>query len=64
MSLRRVFLRAGYQSLFLADHEGGLSGGLGIHQPLFNGSTAKLDYAFRTVGRLGGIHVVGLALTF
>lgn len=61
---RFVFLRAGYQSLFLGDREGGLSGGLGIHQSLFDGSTAKLDYAYRTAGRLGGIHVVGLALTF
>ena len=61
---RYVFLRGGYQSLFLADHEGGFSGGLGIHQPLYNGATAKLDYAYRTAGRLGGIHVVGLALSF
>jgi Type IX secretion system protein PorV len=61
---RQVFLRAGYQSLFLVTREGGLSGGLGIHQPLYNGATAKLDYAYRTAGRLGGVHVLGLALTF
>ena len=60
----RVFIRAGYQSLFLEDNVGGLSGGLGIHQTLFTGSTAKLDYAYRTAGRLGGIHIVGLAVTF
>lgn len=61
---RRVFLRAGYRALFLKDSEGGFSGGLGINQSLFNGATTKLDYAYLTAGRLGGIHVVGLALTF
>lgn len=61
---QRVYLRGGYQALFLEDSEGGVSGGLGVHQPLFNGTSAKLDYAYRTAGRLGGIHVVGLSATF
>lgn len=60
----RVFLRGGYQALFLPDAEGGLSAGLGVHQPLFYGGIAKLDYGYRTAGRLGGIHVVGLSVTF
>ena len=61
---RRVFLRAGYQSLFLDDHEGGFSGGLGVRLALFTGTEAALDYAYQTAGRLGGIHVVGLGLSF
>jgi hypothetical protein len=60
----RVFLRAGYQALFLDEAEGGLAGGLAVHQPLFYGGKAKLDYAYRAAGRLGGVHVVGLAVTF
>jgi len=60
----RFFLRGGYQALFLADQEGGFSGGVAVHQPLFQGSLAKLEYAYRTTGRLGGIHIIGLAMTF
>lgn len=61
---RHVYFRGGYHSLFLTDSEGGFSAGLGIHQTLFNGSTVKLDYAYRAGGRLKGIHIIGLALSF
>lgn len=60
----RVYLRGGYQALFLDEHEGGLSGGLGVRQPLFYGGVARLDYAYRAAGRLGGVHVVGLGVSF
>lgn len=61
----RFFLRGGYEGLFLPDHEGGLSGGVAVHYPLpYAGGLAKLDYAYRHAGRLGGAHVVGLAVTF
>jgi len=60
----RFFLRGGYQALFLPDAEGGVSGGVGVRQGLFYGGDVRVDYAFRTAGRLGGIHVVGLAVTF
>ena len=60
----RVFLRAGYQALFLEDREGGVSGGLAVHQQLFDGGLGKLEYAYRTAGRLGGVHIIGLAMTF
>ena len=60
----RVFLRAGYRALFLEDSEGGLAGGLAVHQRLFGGNVAKLEYAYRTAGRLGGIHVMGLSFSF
>ncbi len=61
---QRIFLRAGFESLFLEDREGGVSAGLGVHQRLFDGGIAKLDYAYRSAGRLGGIHVMGIGLTF
>ena len=60
----RVFLRGGYRGMLLDEAEGGLSGGLGVHQTLFEGGVAKLDYAFRAGGRLGDVHVVGFGLTF
>lgn len=60
----RVFFRGGYRGMFLNDAEGGASGGIAVHQTLFEGGIAKLDYAFRAGGRLGDIHVVGFGLTF
>lgn len=60
----RLFLRGGYQSLFLRDAEGGLSAGLGVQQPVFYGGSLKLDYGYRTAGRLEGIHVVSFSVTF
>jgi hypothetical protein len=60
----RVMLRAGYRGLFLNDAEGGLSGGLAVHQKLFEGGLAKLEYAYRDGGRLGALHVIGFGLTF
>lgn len=61
----RVFLRGGFQGLFLPEREGGLALGIGVHQPLpYRNGLAKLDYAFRDWGRLGGVHTVGVGLTF
>jgi hypothetical protein len=60
----RFFLRGGFQSFFLEDAEGGLSGGIGVHQPMFYGGEIRLDYAYRTAGRLNGVHVISLAATF
>ncbi len=60
----RFFIRGGYQALFLEDSEGGLSGGLGVRQPMFYGGSLKLDYAYRSAGRLEGVHVIGLGVTF
>jgi len=60
----RVFLRAGFRGLFLDEGEGGLSAGLAVHQQLFQGGIAKLEYAYRDGGRLGALHVIGFGLTF
>lgn len=60
----RVYFRGGYHGMLLEDDEGGLSGGLGVRQPLFDGGLLKLDYAFRDAGRLGGLHIVGVGLSF
>lgn len=60
-----VFLRGGFQSLFLDNVEGGLSFGAGLKADmLFSEATIKADYAFREMGRLENIHVFSLGVTF
>ena len=60
----RVFLRGGYESLFLKDTEVGLNAGLGINQILFTGVLAKLSYSYKSAGRLGDIHSLAVELKF
>lgn len=62
----RVFLRGGYEGLGLGEEfERGLSAGVGVALPLpYGGGLAKIDYAYQGKGRLGGLHVVGAAVTF
>jgi Type IX secretion system protein PorV len=59
------FIRGGYQSLFLADSEGGLSLGAGILADLFGGGMkARADYAYNDFGRLKAVHVLALSVFF
>jgi len=59
------FLRGGYHALFLDQSEGGLSLGAGIAVPTnFNSGLVKVDYAFRDMGRLNGVHVFSLGVQF
>ena len=60
-----LFIRGGYQSLFLADHEGGLSLGVGVASSSLIGSIAiKFDYAYRDMGRLESVHTFSVAAQF
>jgi hypothetical protein len=61
-----LFIRAGYQSLFLKDHEGGLCFGLGVTSALlFSENTViAFDYAYRGMGRLEGVNVFSLSVRF
>lgn len=60
-----LFIRGGYQSLFLEDAEGGLSFGLGVNSKmLFSQSFVNFDYAYRDFGRLENIHVFSLGIKF
>ncbi len=60
-----IFLRAGYQSLFLEDSEGGLSLGIGVTSNLISSSSiVKFDYAYRDYGRLEGVNSFSLAVQF
>ncbi len=66
LSLRDfVFLRGGYQSLFLADAEGGLSLGAGMKSKmLFSRAIAKFDYAYQDRDRLEAVHVFSIGIEF
>jgi len=61
-----LFLRGGYNSLFLDEAEGGLSAGFGVTSSMLFAATAqvKLDYAYRDMGRLQGVHIVSLGVRF
>ncbi len=60
-----LFVRGGYQSLFLKDKEGGLSFGVGLNSKmLFSESIVRFDYAYRDFGRLNGVHYFSVGIKF
>jgi len=60
-----IYLRGGFQSLFLSNSEGGLSLGIGVTSSLISSSsTVKFDYAYRDYGRLEGVHSFSVAIRF
>ncbi|MDP2884789.1 MAG: PorV/PorQ family protein [Ignavibacteria bacterium] len=60
-----LFLRAGHQSLFLDQAEGGMSFGLGVTTGEVLGSIGvRVDYAYQDKGRLQGVHVFTVGLRF
>ncbi len=60
-----LFIRAGYQMLFLKDGEGGLSLGVGLktHVP-FSKMSLKFDYSYNDYGRLQGVHTVVIGVEY
>ncbi|RJP56340.1 MAG: hypothetical protein C4543_11435 [Ignavibacteriales bacterium] len=60
-----LFLRGGYNSLFLTDGEGGLSFGVGLNSKMiFADAVVNFDYAFRDFGRLQNVHNFSIGLKF
>ncbi|MEO1021448.1 MAG: PorV/PorQ family protein [Bacteroidota bacterium] len=62
--MNQIFLRAGYESLFLKDTEVGLNAGVGIHRTLSSGLKGKVSYNYKSVGRLGDVHGLTLEIGF
>ncbi|MBP7460972.1 MAG: PorV/PorQ family protein [Candidatus Delongbacteria bacterium] len=60
----RVFLRAGYNSLFMKDSEEGFSAGGGICYRVMGNVLLKLDYAYTQFGDLNDIHRFAMTLSF
>lgn len=60
-----IFIRGGYNSLFLTDGEGGLSFGVGLNSKMiFSDAIVNFDYAFRDFGRLQNVHNFSLGIKF
>jgi hypothetical protein len=60
-----LFLRAGYQSLYLDQSEGGMALGFGVSTSNILGTMkVTFDYAYDDMGRLEGVHVFTLGLRF
>jgi len=58
-------IRGGYNSLFLADAEGGLSLGVGLNSKmLFSEAIVQFDYAYRDFGRLQNVHMFSVEFKF
>jgi len=60
----RFSLRLGYKGLFMKNSEFGLSAGGGIELHRVGNKILKLDYSYRTMGILGGIHSYTIGFVF
>ncbi|HEX2960493.1 MAG TPA: PorV/PorQ family protein [Ignavibacteriales bacterium] len=60
----RVFLRAGYKSLFKKESEEGLTAGAGLVYYLTEQMPVKVDYAYADFGRLKAIHRFSVEIGF
>ncbi len=59
------YIRAGYNSLFLKDAEGGLTFGAGVSSDmLLSTAEVNFDYAFRDFGKLTNVHSFSLGIRF
>ncbi|MDZ7373688.1 MAG: PorV/PorQ family protein [candidate division KSB1 bacterium] len=62
--LDMVSLRVGFNSVFDAQSEQGLTAGGGIRYPLSGQAGLRVDYAYADFGRFSGVHRFSLALEF
>lgn len=62
--LGSLAFRAGYRGLFMEDSEFGPTLGLGIIKHLSAKSALQFDYAYRDIGILGNVNVMGLSVSF
>jgi len=60
-----LFIRGGYNALFLQDAEGGLSFGVGLNSNMvFSETIVQFDYGYKNFGRLKNIHAFGATIKF
>ncbi len=60
-----IYFRAGYQSLFLKDHEGGASAGVGLRYEIpYSSLSIAVDYAYNDYGRLNSTNTFSLFVGF
>jgi hypothetical protein len=60
-----IYIRGGWNSLFLTDAEGGISFGVGINTTmLFSSTPVCFDYAYKDCGRLKAVHYFSVDVRF
>jgi Type IX secretion system protein PorV len=60
-----LFLRAGYQSIFLKQSEGGASFGVGVSSStIMDNMKVAFDYAYENMGKFESVHVLTLSMRF
>lgn len=63
--MKCIYFRAGYQSLFLKDSEGGASAGVGFRYEIpFSHLSISLDYAYNDYGRLKATNTFSMFVGF
>lgn len=60
----KVFLRAGYKSLFRKESEEGLTYGFGLHIPIRGIQGWTVDYMVADYGKLENVHSASIGVTF
>ncbi len=63
-SFGKIFLRGGYKALFMEDSQYGASYGMGILVNMMSNKSIKVEYAYRSIGILGGVQAVGISLLY
>ncbi|NQU66353.1 MAG: PorV/PorQ family protein [Candidatus Marinimicrobia bacterium] len=58
------FLRAGYKGKYMVDSEYGLTFGGGIKMRFAGNQNVIIDYSYKTMGRLGNVHLYTVGLEF
>ena len=58
------FLRGGYKGMYMVNSEYGLTLGGGIKLRMARNQNIKIDYSYKTMGRLGNVHLYTLGMEF
>jgi len=63
-SFGKVFLRGGYKALLMEDSQYGASFGVGLQIDMMSNQSIKVEYAYRSMGILGGVQSMGVSFMF
>lgn len=63
-SFGKLFLRGGYKALFMEDSQYGESFGVGLQIDMMSNQSIKGEYAYRSIGILGGVQSMGVSFLF
>jgi len=63
-SFGKLFLRGGYKALFMEDSQYGASFGIGLQIDMMSNKSIEVEYAYRSIGILGGVQSMGVSFLF